>query len=263
MPRILYICHGHPKLVPGGTETVAHDLFRAMGDVPGSQAMFLGCVSPLHRPSRPGTRFQAIGRSADEMLLWVGPFDRFMLGHTETRPFVAAMTELLNSFRPDVVHFHHLSRIGLETVALIRRLLPRTRMLLTLHDYFAICANDGLMTAPGSGRLCREASPAGCHACFPEISESRFVARALHAANMMSLFDLFIAPSAFIRDRYIVWGLPAAKIRVVANGLPSAPAAASPSRARCNFGFFGNLAPHKGVLVALAAAQHSPANMSK
>ena len=68
MPRILYICHGHPKLVPGGTETVAHDLFRAMGDVPGCQAMFLGCVSPLHRPSRPGTRFQAIGRSADEML---------------------------------------------------------------------------------------------------------------------------------------------------------------------------------------------------
>ena len=99
------------------------------------------------------------------------------------------------------------------------------------------------------------ASPAACHACFPEISESRFVARALHAANMMSLFDLFIAPSAFIRDRYIAWGLPAAKIRVVANGLPSAPAAASPSRARCNFGFFGNLAPHKGVLLALAAAQ--------
>ena len=88
-----------------------------------------------------------------------------MLGHTETRPFVAAMTELLNSFRPDVVHFHHLSRIGLETVALIRRLLPRTRMLLTLHDYFAICANDGPMTAPAlDGSAARLRRPAVMHA---------------------------------------------------------------------------------------------------
>ena len=255
MPRILYVCHGHPALVPGGTETVAHDLFSAVRDVPGCHAMFVGCVSPLHRPSRPETRFQTIGRSADEMLLWVGPFDRFMLGQTETKPFVTVMTELLTSFRPEVVHFHHLSRVGLEAVLLVKRTLPRARVLLTLHDYFAICANDGLMTVPGSGQLCRQAAPADCHACFPDISQGRFVARSLHIANVLNQVDLFIAPSTFIRERYVEWGLPAAKIRVIANGLPPAPAAASPPRARGNFGFFGNLAPHKGVLVALAAAQ--------
>ena len=83
------------------------------------------------------------------MLLWVGAFDRFMLGQTESRSFVDAMTELLSSFRPDVVHFHHLSRIGLEAVLLVKRLLPAASIVLTLHDYFAICANDGLMTCAG------------------------------------------------------------------------------------------------------------------
>jgi glycosyltransferase involved in cell wall biosynthesis len=230
-------------------------LFSAVGDMPGCQAMFVGCVSPLHRPHRPETRFQAIGRSANEMLLWVGPFDRFMLGHTEMKPFVTAMTELLTSFRPEVVHFHHLSRVGLEAVLLVKRTLPRARVLLTLHDYFAICANDGLMTVPGSGQLCRQAAPAACHACFPDISQGRFLARSLHFANVLNQVDLFIAPSSFIRDRYVEWGLPAAKIRVIANGLPTTPQAATPRRARRNFGFFGNLAPHKGVLTVLAAAE--------
>lgn len=121
MPRILYVCHGHPDLVSGGTEIVAHDLFRAVRQRPGWQAMSLGCVSPLHREPRQGTRFQGIGRSADEMLLWVGPFDRFLLAQTETRTFVDAMTELLRSFRPDIVHFHHLLRVGLEALPLVKR----------------------------------------------------------------------------------------------------------------------------------------------
>ena len=77
--RILFVCHGHPELVPGGTELFAHDLFRAIRDEGHAQTMFLGCVSRLHRPARAEIGFQAIGRSRDELLLWVGGFDRFML----------------------------------------------------------------------------------------------------------------------------------------------------------------------------------------
>ena len=269
MPRVLYLCHGHPAFVPGGTETVAHDLFCSVRDRRGWQAMFLGCVSPLHRQPRPEARFQTIGRSADEMLLWVGAFDRFMLSQTESRSFVDAMSELLSSFRPDVVHFHHLSRIGLEAVLLVKRLLPGAKTILTLHDYFAICANDGLMTRPGpgsngdgnpgSGRLCPAAGPDACHRCFPEVPQARFAMRSMHIKNVLGTIDWFVAPSAFLRDRYIAWGLPAARMSVVANGLRPSPAFPLPTagrrRKRNVFGFFGNIAPHKGVLVALAAAR--------
>ncbi len=257
MTRVLYLCHGHPALVPGGTETVAHDLFRSVREQPGCDAMFVGCVSPLHREGRADSRLQTIGRTADELLLWVGAFDRFNVAQTETRGFALAMGELLASFRPEIVHFHHLSRLGLEAILLTRRVLPRAKIVLTLHDYFAICANDGLMTFGGSGRRCREATPDSCHACMPEVAQHRFLARTLHLQTMLRQVDRFIAPSAFLRDRYVDWGLPAAKIDIVANGVPADdPAPAAPRRSRRTFGFFGNIAPHKGVLVALAALAH-------
>lgn len=254
MVRVLFLCHGHPALVPGGTEIVAHDLFRAMRERDGCAALFVGCVSPLHRTGETGQRLQALGRSSDEMLLWVGAFDGFMLAQTETAGFAEALSAVLLSFRPDVVHFHHLSRIGLEAVLLVRRVLPAARIVLTLHDYAAICANEGLMRR-GCGQLCRQASADACHACLPDIPHTRHAARKRHLQAMLRHVDRFVAPSVFLRDRYVAWGLAAERIAVIANGLPAAAPAPAAQRPRITFGFFGNIAPHKGVLVALDAAR--------
>ncbi len=57
--------------------------------------------------------------------------------------WVASMGRLLDGFRPDVVHLHGLDRIGAEVLAVIRRLAPRARIVLTLHDYQTLCPNDG------------------------------------------------------------------------------------------------------------------------
>lgn len=252
--RILYVCHGHPDFVPGGTEIFAHDLFREVRDSGQAEAMFLGCVSGLHRNARVSGSLQAVGRSRDEALLCVGAFDRFMLGHIEAAPVVTALSELLTTFRPDVVHFHHFALIGLEPLALIRRVLPAARIVATLHDYHPICANEGLMVKTGVGTNCALASPDACHGCFPAIAPSRFAARNLHVRNMLSLVDRFIAPSRFLRDRFVAWGVAADRIEVIENALPDAPIVSpEPSRPRLGFGFFGNIAPHKGVLVALGA----------
>lgn len=252
--RVLFICHGHPDLVPGGTEMVAHDLFRTIRDDGHAETMFLGCVSRLHRPARPWAGFQTIGRSRDELLLWVGGFDRFMLGHTETAGFVQSLTELLTSFRPDIVHFHHFALIGLEALALTRRVAPGARIVATLHDYHPICANDGLMITT-EGALCEAASPDACRGCFPEIAQNRFAARALHIRNMLELVDRFVAPSRFLKDRFVAWGIAADRIDVVANAVPDSTAArTSPAREPRTFGMFTNVAPHKGVLQAIDAA---------
>ena len=252
--RILFVCHGHPELVPGGTELFAHDLFRTIRDRGDAQTMFLGCVSRLHRPARAEIGFQTVGRSSDELLLWVGGFDRFMLGHTDTAPFVQSLTELLTSFKPDVVHFHHFAMIGLEALALTRRVLPQARIVATLHDYHPICANDGLMVTT-DGALCERASPDACHACLPDMAQPRFAARALHMRNMLQLVDRFVAPSRFLKERFVAWGLAADRIDVIANGVPelTAKPAAATKRPRRTFGVFGNIAPHKGTLHALAA----------
>jgi glycosyltransferase involved in cell wall biosynthesis len=254
--RVLTLCHGHPALVPGGTEWVAHDLFRAMRDDDRIEPAFLGCVSPLHRPSPPDQPLQAMGRSADEWLLWVGDFDAFLIAPADAKAFAHAFGRLLGELRPHILHVHHFSRIGLDALIIARRLLPRSRIVVTLHDYHLLCANDGLMVSTVSGRPCRSATPDACHACLPAVPQRLFALRRLHVRNLLGLVDRFIAPSRFLRERFIAAGLPPRAIQVIPNSLPEALPAPidGGERPRQRFAFFGNIAPHKGVLVALAAA---------
>jgi glycosyltransferase involved in cell wall biosynthesis len=254
--RVLFITHNHPSLHPGGSEIFAHDLFRSMQASGEVDAMFLACTNRLHREPKPGSAFQAIGRNSDEVLLWAGHFDHFNLSQVDLHGVVPELTAFLEDFRPDIVHFHHALLIGAETIFLVRRVLPNARIVFTLHDYYAICANHGQMVTASEHALCGEASPDGCHKCFPEIGADRFVLRQQHLLNLFGLVDQFISPSAFLKERYIAWGLDGRRIAVLANGRPAvAPAAHRNSERRTVFGFFGNLSPFKGVAVAVAAVR--------
>jgi glycosyltransferase involved in cell wall biosynthesis len=258
-PRILFVAHAHPAFVPGGTELVAHDLFRAWRDF-GHEASFIGCVTRLHREARSLTALQSVDGAPDEFLLHVGAFDPFTLAQPEPSALIAALTQLMRRLAPEIVHFHHFSQIGIDALMLVKRLAPQARIVATLHDYHLICANDGLMSTT-SGALCTRASSDACHACFPDIAAARFALRRQHLANLLALVDMFVAPSRFIKERHVAWGIPAARIEVVGNAVPEAQVPesdvpASPHR----FGIFANLAPHKGVLLALdAAARIEPA----
>lgn len=260
--RILTICHNHPGLHPGGSEIFAHDLFRAFGRRGDVEALFLGCTHSVHRERKPGTAFQTFGRSADELLLWAGHFDPFHLSQLDHQGVMPELGELLTTFRPDIVHLHHLLLIGAESLFLIRRLLPDCRIVLTLHDYYLICANDGQMVKPGTMALCHEAHPDSCHGCFPDRTSDSFRLRELHLKGLLRQVDHFVAPSAFLRDRFIDWGIAPARISVLRNGIPPArPAPNTPAREKGGtekrvFGYFGNINPYKGLPVLLAAMRH-------
>lgn len=253
-PKILFVAHGHPAFVAGGTELASHDLFRAWRTA-GHEANFVGCVTRLHRDARSFTALQAVKGSANEFLLQVGGFDPFMLAQTDTTQFVSSFSELLQQTAPDIVHFHHFTQIGIDALALIRRLRPAARIVVTLHDYHLICANDGLMTTT-TGALCERASSDACHACFGDIPAQRFALRRRHLDNLLGLVDGFVSPSHFLKSRFVDWGLPESRIEVIANAVPAATAvAAVEDRPRRIFGLFANLAPHKGALLALDAVK--------
>jgi glycosyltransferase involved in cell wall biosynthesis len=70
----------------------------------------------------------------------------------------------------------------------------------------------------------------------------------------MDLVDLFIAPSRFLMERFVEWGIPRAKIVFEPYGrLPIGRPAPAADRPRTNFGFFGQLLLFKGVKVLLEA----------
>jgi glycosyltransferase involved in cell wall biosynthesis len=256
-PRVLFITHNHPSLHPGGSEIFAHDLFHAVKASGAAEAMFLACTNKVHREQKPGTSFQTAGRSADELILWAGHFDHFNLSQIDLHGVVPDLSAFLEAFRPDVVHFHHSLLIGVEMLFLVRRVLPRCRIVFTLHDYYAICANHGQMVKAGSLELCRGASPDACGKCFPGTTPDRFVLREKHISTMFSLVDRFIAPSEFLRRRHVEWGIAPERIEVIRNGRPAEePCAHRPAEGRRNvFAYLGNLSPFKGVNVALEAAR--------
>ena len=64
-------------------------------------------------------------------------------------------------------------------------------------------------------------SPDACRACFPDRSLTDFKLRDLHIGAALDLVDHFIAPSRFLRDRFIACRFPADRITVIPNGLPA------------------------------------------
>jgi len=255
--RILVVAHNHPDLHPGGTEIFAHDLFRAYQRA-GHEALFLGATNRIHRDEKPGTSFQGIGSGPDEMLLWAGHFDRFFMSQVDLYGVIPDLEELLREFQPDVVHIHHLLLIGAEFPALVRRVLPQARIVMTLHDYYLICAHDGLMMRTTGRERCHGASPDRCHGCFPEVAADQFLLRERYLKTLLTTVDRFVSPSAFLKDRFIAWGLAADKIDVISNGQPDGgrvPSLREDGAPRNVFGYFGNLNPWKGGTVLLDAAE--------
>ena len=254
--RLLFLCHSHPELQAGGTEIFSRDLFRELRAGHGMTGAYMAGTSAGQRPAAPGTAFQAAGGAGDELLLWTAGFDTFHLSQTDIHGVVPEFAAFLRLLRPDVVHVHHVLQLGVEVVPLIRRLLPAAQIVMTLHDYYAICAHDGQMCTP-EGLLCARPSLDTCRRCLPDRSATEFRLRDLHVRGALRAVDRFVAPSQFLRDRFIEWGIDAGRIEMIRNGLPlvmPAPPRPSPDGRRNRFGFFGHINPFKGATVAVDAS---------
>ena len=259
--RILHLCHNHPDLQPGGSEVLARGLFRELRDRHGAEGLFLAAVTAAHRQRRPGTLLQSTGgAAADEMLVWLGHFDRFAMSQPDTYGLAATLAPLAASVDPDIVHFHHLLQFGAETVDAVRRAAPRARLVFTAHDFFPICPQEGQLLTT-DGRLCRGPSPDACARCFPGRPAEDFVMRDLQMRDVLSDFERILLPSEFARGRYLAAGYPAERLVLMPNGIacdgPAAPRRrpASPDGRRDRFGFFGHINRFKGSMVLLEASR--------
>ena len=251
--RVMFLVHAHPDLQAGGTEIFARDLFRNLR-ARGISGLLIAGTAAHQRPASPGTPFQAIGNAADEVLAWTGGFDPFFLSQIDLHGLSHPLAELLREQRPDVIHIHHVMTLGVEVIGLIRRCLPDARIVMTLHDYYALCANDGQMVTQ-SGALCHAARPDACRSCFPERSLTDFKLRDIHIGHALDQVDHFIAPSRFLRDRFVAAGLAPDRISVVPNGFPAVePTPARRDLRRDRFAFFGHINRFKGATVALEAS---------
>jgi glycosyltransferase involved in cell wall biosynthesis len=250
--KAMVVAHAHPDFSVGGAEIAAYNLFRTLRKRPGcGESIFL---------ARSDLASQAHGsimlRRPGEYLWRQDIGDWFRLRTQNQMAVVGAFREFLMGERPDVVFLHHYAHIGVEILREIKLTLPDCVLIVTLHEYFAICHRQGQMVKNGTKKLCRRESLEDCSNCFPERTPQDFWLRKHYIQKHFEFADAFVSPSEFLRQRYIEWGIPAEHIVVIENGQP-APASsktASPgARPRARFGFFGQITEYKGVEILLQA----------
>jgi glycosyltransferase involved in cell wall biosynthesis len=252
--RVLIASHSHPEVSNGGAEIAAFQLFRGLQAQSDYRTWFLGC-DPSSAADRPGALISQ-PYSDSEYIYATGAFDWFKLANPDPR-FRAEIERLFLKLSPDVVHFHHYINFGVEVFQHLRRVLPDCRIVLTLHEYLAICHHFGQMVTKQHRNLCYESSPSRCNRCFPELPRSDFFLRKRYIDRFFDLIDTFIAPSQFLADRYVAWGLPAGKVVVIENLMPpaeAAPPARIPAEGLLRIGFFGQISGLKGIDIIFDAA---------
>ncbi|SDW35001.1 glycosyltransferase family 4 protein [Lysobacter enzymogenes] len=255
--RILVMSHRHPDFSLGGGEIAAYQLYRAYREAPGvDRAWFLASCDRGR-----GASGAIVPRRKDEYLWEQGIHDWTMLKAAQRRSVTESFAELLSALRPTIVHAHHYAHLGMEFLRVVKDILPSATLCLTLHEYMAICHNQGQMIRV-DGSLCSRESFDDCRGCFPQLSVPDLWRRKHFIQRHFDYVDHFVSPSKFLRQRYIDWGLPAEKISVIENGqgdgeaLPPRPAADGELRAR--FGYFGQINPYKGLHVLLKALRELP-----
>ncbi|WP_238367981.1 glycosyltransferase family 4 protein [Mesobacterium pallidum] len=246
-PRIAIVSHTHPDLSKGGAEVSAYALFKGLKAL-GQDVIFVATCDESDLPrvkTRPGEYL--IQRDT-------AFYDHFyQLGTPET---ARQLTEILAREKVEVVNFQHYLFLGINAIEAVCDM--GLRVVVTLHEYLAICHHHGQMvTRPGKA-LCRAASRQGCQACYPEHLGEEFDIRRWQIGRAFDRVAAFVSPSAFLRGRYAAWGLDPARVSVIENGLldidaKRARAAAEAGRSRAprseaaTIGYFGQITPFKGV----------------
>jgi glycosyltransferase involved in cell wall biosynthesis len=258
--KVLYVCHNHQSIRPGGSEAYALELYEAMRASSEFEPILVARSGPpVSTVSRPheGTLFTAVNEDPNQYLVYTDLSNYNWLFSTSPHKeiYTKYFREFLTAYQPDIVHFQHTLFLGYDLILETRKALPNTPIVYTLHEFLPICHRQGQMIRTHNEELCRESSPRRCHECFPDISPQTFFMRKRFIQSHLSMVDLFLAPSRLLAERYVDWGIPREKIRHEENGRRAVnPIEDSENeRTRNRIGFFGQFNIYKGVHVLLKA----------
>jgi glycosyltransferase involved in cell wall biosynthesis/MoaA/NifB/PqqE/SkfB family radical SAM enzyme len=267
--KVLQVIHGYPMRYNAGSEVYTQTLAQALAARHDVQVF-----TREEDPFAPDYAMHADVDSDDARIrlhLVNMPRTRDRYRHEGVD---ARFAEVVDAFRPDVVHVGHLNH--LSTSLVVEAATRQIPVVYTLHDYWVMCprgqfmqmhpADPNELWAACDGQDDRKCAER-CYARYfsgavDERREdvdhwSRWVARRMaHVREMSELVDLFIAPSRYLLDRYRRdFGLPASKLRYLDYGFDLARLR---GRRRVEgepftFGYIGTHIAAKGIHDLLAA----------
>lgn len=255
--RILQIAHNHPSFHPGGTELTALALHRQALEE-GLDSWYLGALDSLQTVPNLGTQTIALSDDHRESAIFTDFFIRFGLEQPEHLGFLREFVDYLKLVKPDIIHFHHLLMFGLEAVHAARKALPDAKLILTAHDFYLICPNNGQLYKHDKKERCPGPQLRDCVKCIPQATAIDIALRKQDIAMTLRLFDRIAVPSHLLKSKLETYLSLEQPIEFVENAfLGETGEIASPRRAsdgQVVFGYFGNISAIKGLSDLLDAA---------
>ena len=229
-----------------------------------------------------------VGREAKGQLPLAGLRARANLKHTYINTSIHRDFEMvLDETEPHIVHFQHLINLSASLIELVKE--RRIPAVLTLHDFWFICPRINLLKNDYSVCKGPDIQSRNCFKCYSTArAESKAeawvkygirggVSKALSKAyelsfmtvtnsgdfkrrqermkSLLLMVDKLIAPSRFLRNIFIQYGIPGDRIIYSSNGydLSAFEGFKRKEHDKLVFGFAGGVAKHKGVHVLVEA----------
>jgi len=262
--RILHVVHQYLPDQVGGTELYTHWIAHHLAQR-GHQ------VDIFYRRAAAGTgvetRLEAHGtRVWAAQAGQVSPTGRFLATFGE-KQLLDSFRQVVLQVKPDLVHLQHLMGLPIAIVDFLQR--HNLPFVVTLHDYWWVCANAQLLTNY-SRQLCDGPQAyLNCARCvlartgYPDrfwpvlpLLAGPLAWRNHHLRRALNWAETLIAPTQFVGRWYIDHGISPQKIRVIPHGLDSPPALTQTSQneaAPFRFAYIGGLSWQKGVHILLEA----------
>ncbi len=256
--RILHFVHNFPPEFRGGTELYVLNLARRQCRTGNEVLVVTGSArddagKDQQKELFEGVRVLRLFRRPEEVAYKI---------HPHYPRLSRASLEILRAFDPDLAHVHHWHHLSDDLVRLAKG--DRFPVVLTLHDFFAVCPRF-FRVKPGNEALCpSHESPGACFTCIRE--EHRLwpvdlvrdlYQRRLNLARELSAADFIYTFSRAVADFYgaIPW-VHLKKVHVLPIGVLRPLARSKPTldRARLRIVTWGGQAEVKGTHLLLEAA---------
>src|SRR5947209_4964166 len=121
-PRVLYICHNHPGVRPGGAEAYALELYQGIREQGEFEPLLVAKGGSPHSRPHAGTRIGPVPGDPNQYFLYTdGYCYDSLFGTMDSKEFyVAHLHDLLLALRPDVVHFQHTLFLGYDAIRQVK-----------------------------------------------------------------------------------------------------------------------------------------------
>lgn len=182
--------------------------------------------------------------------------------------------ELVKRLKPDIAHIGHVNHLSTGLIDELNKL--KIPIVYTLHDFWLMCPRGQFLTRSigkeNNFQLCEKQDDKKCATdCYKVYFSGRdeyekndvenwsnwIHQRMIETKSIIKKVDLFIAPSNYLRDRFINdFGVPETKIIYLDYGFPTeylTKTEKSKDKANFTFGYIGTHIPAKGVNLLIEA----------